>query len=155
MYSTIAILCKSNFDIICRQYSNFMICLKQRMERYKDNLKEFIKQLLKSVDYIRECSDKTVEELSYYCKQEFLEKDKILFRAGDPIDRIYFIVGGKLNITITINSINIVVDTLYQGCSIGCNGVLGDFRHNFTARSVTNCSFYTLSKDNIQFLINS
>lgn len=119
MYSTIALLHKKDFGAVCRIYSDFYMKLKAKMKTYKDNLKMFLKELIQNVDYMGACCDDTIEEISYYCQQAFCEKDTVVFRAGDSIDKIYFILNGKVNIMVNINGIDIVVDTLYQGCSIG------------------------------------
>lgn len=125
------------------------------MREYEDNLKKFIKELICNVDYFKSCSTETIEEITYYCEQEYVDKDTVIFRAGDPINKIYFIVNGYVNINVRVGISDIFVDSLYQGCSIGCNGILGDFNHNFTARTVTNASFLCITKDNLNALINS
>lgn len=153
-YSLIANLHKKDFDTVCRIYSEFQINLKHKMKQYQDTLKTFTKQMLLGVDYFRKCSDSTIEEITYYCQQQFYENDRIIFRAGDTIDKIYFIASGKVNITVNINDIDVIVDTLFQGCVIGCNGILGDFRHNFAARAVSNVSMYFISKDSLKSLMN-
>ena len=154
MYSTIANLNKTDFDTISRIFNGFQSTLKMRMKRYQDTLKQFMKQLFLNVDYFKKWGPDTLEEITYYCEQEHFEKDRIIFRAGDPIDKIFFIISGKIDITINITDIDVVVDSLYQGCSIGWNGILGDFSHNFTARSTTNCSAYTITKDSLKSLVN-
>lgn len=125
------------------------------MRNYKDNLKSFIKLMISKVDYFTPCCDDTIEEISYYCEQIYFDKDNVIFRAGDPIDKIYFIVSGKVNVLVNIQGNEIIVDSLYQGCSIGINGVLGDHCHNFTAKTTNNTSFYCISKDHLSSLLNS
>jgi cytochrome c553 len=60
--------------------------LKKKMKSYKDSYKTFQKEVLKSIDYMSNLSDDSIEEISYYLKQEDFEKDKIIFRAGDPVE---------------------------------------------------------------------
>lgn len=155
LYSTIALLSKRDFDTVWRTFSGFQSKLKSGMKNYKDNLKSFVKLMISKVDYFTPCSDDTIEEISYYCEQIYSDKDKVIFRAGDPIDKIYFIVSGKVNILVNIQGNDIIVDSLYQGCSIGINGVLGDHWHNFTAKTTSNTSFYCISKDHLSSLLNS
>lgn len=114
-----------------------------------------MKEMITNVDYFKALSEESIEEISYYCEQVFFEKDTVIFRAGDPIDRIYFVINGKVNVTIDINDIDVSIENLYQGCSIGCNGVLGDFRYSFTARTQTSTNMYCITKDSLQTLINS
>jgi CRP-like cAMP-binding protein len=111
--------------------------------------------MISSVDYFKPCSNDTIEEISYYCEQVHYDKDNVVFRAGDPIDKIYFVVSGKVNIIVNIHGRDIVVDTLHQGCSIGANGVLGNLCHNFSAKTMSTTSFYCISKDHLSSLLNT
>lgn len=124
------------------------------MKEYKDSYKLFTKELVRNVDYIHGLSDNTVEEITYYLRQKHFEKDKILFRAGDSIDSIYFITNGSIKITVTINDTEVPLDTLYRGSSIGANGVLGHYNYNFTARTVSKVTLLVLTKESIKTLIN-
>jgi len=155
LYSTIAQLNKRDFDTVCRIFSDFQNKLKQGISYYTDSLKTFILHLISDVDYFKPCSQETIEEISYYMEQSFIDKDNVLFREGDEIDRIYFIINGKINITVNINGIDVFIDALTQGCSIGCNGVLGEYMHNFTARAASNTTYLWITKDHLQALINS
>ena len=82
------------------------------MKEYKDSYKLFTKELVQNIDYIHDLSDNTVEEIIYYLRQMHFEKDKILFRAGDNIDSIYFITNGSIRITVTINDTKVPINTL-------------------------------------------
>lgn len=99
-------------------------------------------------------SDDTIEEISYYLKQTDFEKDKIIFRAGDPVDCIYFVTNGRVIITVNINDSEVPIDTLHRGCSIGALGILASYNYSFTARAETKLSLLRLSKDDFKTLLN-
>jgi len=124
------------------------------MKSYKDTYKEFQKELVQSVDYMANLSEDSIEEITYYLKQEDFEKDKIIFRAGDPVEKIYFITNGRINISVNYKDTEIPLDVLNRGCSIGSNGVVGQFNYNFTARAETKITLLTLSKDDLKHLNN-
>ena len=85
------------------------------MKSYSDSYKVFQKELVRSVDYMYDLSEDSVEEITYYLKQEDVERDKIIFRAGDPINKIYFISNGRIDVSINHKESEILIDTLYRG----------------------------------------
>jgi len=113
-YSLIASLRRNDFDTIWRQFYGFYTKLKQKIKNYNDPYKIFLKELLRSVDYLSNLSDDSIEEISYYLEQLDYEKDKIIFRAGDPVSSIHFITNGRINVTVNINDTDVPIDTLYR-----------------------------------------
>lgn len=119
IYSTIARLKKHHFDTVCSVYTWFQDRLKQKMKGYKDNLRVFSMKLIKSVDYLNDISKSTLEEVSYHLQQQHYEQNKVMFRAGEPIDAIYFVVSGVVNICVNVNDREVIIDSINQGCSVG------------------------------------
>lgn len=64
--------------------------------------------------------------------QEYIEKDNVLIRAGDKIDRIYFLLSGEVQIFTEIKGREVLFDKLYQGSSIGVYGILGKLNSNYS-----------------------
>ena len=88
--------------------------LKDGMMRYNDRYKRFLKNLLRSVDYIYPISAKSIEDLVYVLKQEFYEKNKYIFKDGDTFDHIKFVVDGEVEIFVKFDQgEEIVLDTLF------------------------------------------
>lgn len=114
----------------------------------------FTKELVRNVDYITTLSDDTIDEITYCLEQRHFEKDKIIFRAGDSIDCIHFITNGTVKITVNINDTDVPIDTLYRGCSIGANGILGSYNYNFTARTASKVALLVITKDSFKSLVN-
>jgi cGMP-dependent protein kinase len=99
MYSLVASLKRNDFDTICRIVYAFYSMLKNKMKTYNDNYRLFQKEIIRSIDYMANLNDDSVDEISYCLKQVDFEKDKILFRAGDVADCIYFIASGHVQIS--------------------------------------------------------
>ena len=115
IYSTVAKLTKTHFNTICSVYTWFQEKLKKLMKGYKDNLRVFSIKLIQSIDYMNDLSAITLEEISYHLEQEHFEQNKVIFRAGEPIDRIYFIVNGIVNISVNVLEREIIIDSISQG----------------------------------------
>jgi CRP-like cAMP-binding protein len=154
VYSTVAKLNKHNFDTVCSVYTWFQEKLKQHLKTYKDNMRKYQMKLIRSVDYMNNLKDTTLEEISYHLKQAHFEQNKVIFRAGEPIDCIYFLVHGVVNILINVGDREIIIDSLTQGASVGANGVLGNYNHNFTARASSKVTMYFINKDSLRTCMN-
>lgn len=137
-YSTIAYLDKDTFTRIFNNDQKALEVLKEGRKKYQDEWKVFLKQNLAYIDYIKPCSEETLEQLSYYLKEETYEQGATIFRAGSTVDRVFFIAAGEVDIVVKIGHKEITLDTLYQACNIGEYGVLGDFKHTFSARAKKN-----------------
>jgi CRP-like cAMP-binding protein len=149
-YSTIGFIEKDAFEIIFDNEPETMEKLKNGRKNYQDQWKVFQKDLLKYIDYIKHCSEDTVEELTYYLKEQNYEIGDTIFSAGQIVDRINFITNGEVDIIVKIGKKEAILDTLYQACNIGEYGVLGDYRHTFTARAKTkNVHIIYITKDSL------
>lgn len=137
-YSTIAHLSKEHFTYLFNKDLDALKALRDGRRRYQDEWKVFLKDNLRYVDYIKHVSEETVEELSYHLKEETFEAGDVIFRAGSPVDRLYFITDGEVEIIVKVGRKEAMMDVLYQACNIGEYGVLGDYTHTFTARAKSN-----------------
>lgn len=137
-YSTIGHIERDALEQIFDNEPEAMDKLKSGRKNYQDHWKLFQKDLLKYIDYIKHCSEETVEELTYYLKEQTYDIGDTIFNAGQVVDRINFITNGEVDIIVKIGKKEAVLDTLYQACNIGEYGVLGDYHHTFTARAKTN-----------------
>ena len=114
-YSTLACITKSVFIDMGQQFPEVHGLLKKRMRTYQDKLKSFLHHILRSIDYIKDLEEDSIEEISYHLKYEYYEKQQIVFRAGQSVDRIYFISTGEAEIFINYEGEEFIIDSLYQG----------------------------------------
>jgi CRP-like cAMP-binding protein len=128
--------------------------LKSKMRKYDDNLKRFVKNQLRTVPYIKPLCEETIEEISYYVNHEYYENNQIVFRAGDPVTKIYFVTMGEVDLFQEINDDEFIIDTLYQGCWIGAYKALTGDKHIFTMRAGSDTTLHYLSRDSISVIMN-
>ena len=67
-------------------------------EGSKGDMTENIIYFLKRVPFFKEIGDKELEELSKLLRYKKYNKDAILFDEGDPGDKLYLIIEGKVQI---------------------------------------------------------
>jgi len=105
----------------------------------------FLKKLLFSMDYFSNLSEETIEELHYMLVQEFFEQGTEVFTAGDHCKSIFFIVDGEVDLFVpTADGEELLLDTLYPGCSIGAYSILKREPFPFTARARSNLTVLLL-----------
>ena len=138
-----------------QQFDEVHNLLKKKMRQYQDTLKVFVKNFLKDIPYIKDQNEDILEEIYYHIKPEYYEKQQIVFRTGDIVDRIYFIVSGEVDLLLNLNNEEFVIDTLYQGCWVGAYKVLVNGTHSHTMRTVSNCVIHYITKDSLAILMNS
>lgn len=154
-YSSIAKLKKEEFDTVCRVFAAFQPKLKEQLEKYNDPMKQFRLKLLKNVFWMEKVSPETLEEVAFFLDHQFLENDRILFRAGDYVDKIVFIASGEIEILVSLEDVDITMEVCDEGCSLGLNGILKNSFHHLTARTKSKTSIYTLNKDTLKQLLNT
>ena len=99
--------------------------LKARRSVYNDCWKQFLKNLIMSIDYFKKCKPNTIEELLYSLREEYIESNKVIYKAGDSVECIKFVSSGVFQLIIRFdNGTEIVMDHLRQGCSFGMYSIL-------------------------------
>ena len=137
-YSTISNLDKETFFYVFSKFPDAYNALKKGRKRYQDEWKIFMKDNLRYIDYIKKCKEDTIEEITYYLKEQMYSAGDMIFRSGSPIDKVYFVASGEVDIIVKIGNREVILDVLYQSCNIGEYGVLGDFSHTFGCRARKN-----------------
>jgi len=153
-YSSIAQLNKSNYDTVCRVYSNFHVKLKEQLKTYDDPLNQFIRKTLRNIYYLENISESSIDEIIFYLELEHLEGGETLFRIGDKVDKIFLVASGEIQILMEIDEREALIETLREGCVIGFNSILKDSAHTFIAKCREKASVYCLKKSTLKNLFN-
>lgn len=155
-YSTLASMAGTKFLEVFEKHPDAFKILKEKRRSYDDEWKRFLISNIKNVEYLTDSPDSLLEQLYYDLKEEDFTEGDIIFNAGDNIDRIYFIAQGKVEIFIKTYKLEISIDTLFQGCSMGEYGILGDHVYMFTAKVKSNfASLFSISKSSVRSFLFS
>ena len=150
-YSTISSISKEAFEMVFNRNQDALKILKDGRKKYQDNWKLFMKDMLRYIDYIKNCAEETVEELTYFLKQQTYNTGDVIFKSGDPVNKIHFVAIGEVDIVVQVGKKEVVLDTLFQACNIGEYGVLGDHLQTFAAVAKTNnTQIVTLAKESLK-----
>ena len=117
-YSTLGMLSKAKFKEICTEFPEFSLALKNGIYKYKDRMKQFLKQSLKKVDYFKEVDDKLLHEVIYNMELKHCQEGEILQRPGDLARDLYFVQDGVIEVYADFDSHNFVVERLFRGSII-------------------------------------
>jgi len=120
------------------------------VKTYDDDLKLFLMNALKRVDYLKDVSDEILVHLAYSCVPEIKEKGVYLRNVQeDPEqqinDELVIIFDGMIELFVTMDSdIELQIELLPTGSVINAHNMLSNRRHVVNARFITNTSFYYL-----------
>lgn len=140
---------------MCQQYPSLTEKMKAKLKTYNDKLKIFLKVILKSIPFMKNLSAESIEEVTYHLKQKYYDPNEVIFRPGDPVDQLYLITRGEVDLIVNIDNHDFIVHNLYQGCFIGGYRILGDYIHTYTARAVSSVTLHYINKDSVSLLQNN
>ena len=84
--------------------------------------------------------------------KDYIEVGQNLLEVRDPVNEIFFILQGSVDMYLNIQMQDVHLDTLHRGCTIGAYGVLVETQHKFIAKTNTPTSIVTLSKKTLKRL---
>ena len=85
-------------------------------------------------------------------KPLYVENGSFLFKEGDYVSRIYFVVSGHLSITLRLDGLEAEVEDLYRGCSLSLYCALLGEPHTMNAQAKTPLNVYYIEIDYIREL---
>lgn len=68
-----------------------------------------------NVYWMENISEESREEISFHLEHKFYENNQILFRAGDYVDKIFFIGSGEVEIIVSLEDVDMVMETCGEG----------------------------------------
>ena len=74
--------------------------MKQETKNYKDKWKQFQIKIISTISYFNPLEFDIKEELYYKLRLEFIEKDTVIFTAGDVCKALYFVVAGEIDLLV-------------------------------------------------------
>ena len=133
---------------MCNLFPEALNKLKMGMRTYDDPWKRFMKvrlicdrslqKMIMNVDYFENLTRSSIEEILYSLRDDFYEKNSIVFRQGEPVHGLMFLCEGELDIIVKMHGEqDIIIDTLYQGCNVGAYSLLSDSSYTFYGRART------------------
>jgi CRP-like cAMP-binding protein len=144
-YCTCATLTEGQIKDITRKYPEVYSKLRARRKEYNDCWKRFLRKLILSVEYFRRCKPETIEELIYSMRQEYVESNKVIFKAGESIENLQFISNGTIDIMLRFDDgKEIVIDHLRQGACFGAYSIVDPTPIMFTIKAKTHLKIQVL-----------
>jgi CRP-like cAMP-binding protein len=113
-------------------------------------LQEAIIECLSGITIFADLDTAELNTISEHTHVSRLEPGDIVFKEGDPGDKMYFIVDGTLDVLKTINDqVGKKIAVQAQGGSIGEMAVIGGFSRTATVKACTDATLLTLSRQSL------
>jgi CRP-like cAMP-binding protein len=156
LYSTIGRIEAGKFTDLVQTFPLFRRHLCKVIQyTYDDDLKIFLMESLKRIDYLAKVKDSILIEICYNMLPEIKEKGSILYKADVDeeemvTDEMVIIFDGSIEIyTITDNGSEFSFEILPTGSILNPNNFLTDRKHVVNYRCLANCLLYKLSFDQL------
>ena len=93
-----------------------------------------------------------LEEISYKLVSKGVPEGEYLIRTGQIAEEIYLIVEGEFDVIIENNKKETVIDSLYQGCSVGAYSILHHNPHTISLKAKFDSTVLVLEIDTLERL---
>ena len=140
---------------MCQQYYEVRNKLKEKLKTYSDKMKLFCKTSLNALPFLDNLKDEIIEEIAYHLKQRYYKQDEVIYRVGDPVENIYFVSRGEIELIYKFKEHDFVLHYLFQGWYMGGYHILNDHYQNHTARTLSDTTLQCLSKESLKILTNT
>ena len=136
---------------LLRDYPDFKNHLKTDIVKtYDDDLKIFLVESLKKVDFLADANDEILVNLAYLCNAEIREKGSVLFNMDEDVhdqirDELIIIFDGQIELYLTMDAgTDFSLEILNTGSILNPHNMLAKRKHSTNARFVMNTTFYYL-----------
>jgi CRP-like cAMP-binding protein len=102
-YSTVAKLQPEGFRELMSRHPKLARSFMKNTQQYRDEFKTFLLDGISQANYFTFLPEETFHELAYWMKPEQLEQGDYLFKPADPVDSLYFVLEGILELSFTFN----------------------------------------------------
>lgn len=120
------------------------------VERHADQFREFSHQLDR-MPWLEDLSDEEADWLSLHLVYQRYESGDVLFREGDPADRLFILEEG--GITLSDAAHRILPSRYEAGDGVGVRSFLAGVRHTVSATVQRDCGAWTLRHQDFERLL--
>lgn len=151
LYATLGYINHEVMTELLRDYPDFKNHLKTDIVKtYDDDLKIFLVESLKKVDFLADANDEILVNLAYLCNAEIREKGSVLFNMDEDVhdqirDELIIIFDGQIELYLTMDAgTDFSLEILNTGSILNPHNMLAKRKHSTNARFVMNTTFYYL-----------
>lgn len=112
-------------------------------------------RILGQASYFSGLSAQALEAVNARFREQHFKADQVIFREGEPAQRLAFVAHGKVKLLRhSLRGDDVVLDLLPQGSLFGGLTPLGDLQHSETAVAQTDCCILTVGADAFDELLS-
>lgn len=135
-YCNVGWIEKETFDQMITIFPDIKNKMKQNLILYQDKFRCWQKFKLLNVDYLRNLSIETYEELIIYLNHENFQAGEQILNQGMVYDKVYILASGEIELYFKLKDKEVHLDTLnIQGCVLNQISNLFLDKIGFSARA--------------------
>ena len=153
-YNTFARIHRPRFRELISEFPEYEACLKRHIkEEYKDAKIEFLKNMVRSVDYLKNCSEDLIYDIVFSLQLENFEKDSIVLQTNNQADKIYFIEEGQVELYTSFEGNEFVIERLDRGSVINHRAFFIQDNMYVNIRCKVESKLLSLTQENMRQII--
>jgi CRP-like cAMP-binding protein len=117
-YNIMATLSKPSFKQLTSDYPELKLQLLRNIYRLKDSYKDFMYNIFYRIQFFRDLKVDLFHQMIYSFKEKNYAKGESVFNVDDPADYISIVQSGIVEIFVTIDSTEFVLEELKRGSII-------------------------------------
>lgn len=154
-YNTFARIIRPRYRELISEYPEYEICLKDHIQKtYNDSKIQFLKRMVKQVDYLAACDDTLLNEIIFSLIQTQYEKNSIVLHAKEPADQIYFVEEGVVEVYTQFEGNEFIIDRLPRGSVINHRAFFIQDVLYVNLRCFVDSKLISLTQDSMRTLIH-
>ena len=154
-YNTFARIIRPRFRELVSEFPEYEACLKKHVkEEYDDPKIDFLKRMVRQVDYLQNCDNEDlIYDIIFSLQQESFEKDQVILQVNQPADKIYFLEEGEVELYTFFEGNEFVIEKLQRGSVLNYRAFFIQDCMYVNVRCVTEAKLLSLQQDNMRQLI--
>lgn len=153
-YAKVGYFAKEKFEEMVFMFPEFKQRIQNNLNSYDDVDKNWQREQLQRIYFMRYLSREIIDELTVILVQEIFDENQEILRHGEPFDKILILTSGVIEIYVTISGADgpeeMILDTLdTPGCVLNQVCMLKRYKLNYSARAKTDIETMVISRDDI------
>jgi CRP-like cAMP-binding protein len=102
-YCNLAKLVSKDYETMVSRFPHILERFRKATTLYDDSWKKFLLEILFQAEYFEGLKPEAFQELAYLMHVQKYDTDSYVFRPGEPIDCIFIVTEGRLELSVTLN----------------------------------------------------
>lgn len=140
--------------MLMMRYPQLLKEFKEQIYAYDDEIKVFMEENLRKIDYIEGLDIDAFHEVLFNFKQETFEGGVEVAKEKEVVKSMYIVKNGVLEVRVKVDQIDICIERLFRGSILNHRAFLVGDVSDVKARCFQNMTVFSMTYDQMKKLSN-